>query len=223
MISGRVLDFIKSHHQKAQELLPWLVNGTLPADEAAVVEQHLQSCAACRAELQCLRTMAEAYVQGGADGDAERALARLRPRLTAGTDAPPAAARPQGAAAAVFGPAAPWPWLRVALAVQLGVIVALTWMVVQPEQRPVGFHTLSAAAAPSHAPGSVVVVFDPLATQLQVAQLLRQASAKVIDGPTASDGYVLSVPDGALATALAELRASHAVVLAEPLVAPGPR
>ena len=164
MISGHVLDFIKSPHQKAQELLPWLVNGTLPPDEAAGVEQHLQSCAACRAELQCLRTMALAYVEGESGLDADRALARLRPRLAAGPDAPPAAPKPRRPAAAPFAVAAPWPWLRVALAVQLGVIVALSWTLMQPEQRPAGFHTLSAAGAPAHAPGSVVVVFEPDAT-----------------------------------------------------------
>src|SRR3954463_2666539 len=40
-----------SPHEQAQQLLPWYVNGTLEADEAAEVETHLAECAECRADL----------------------------------------------------------------------------------------------------------------------------------------------------------------------------
>jgi anti-sigma factor RsiW len=40
-----------SPHEQAQQLLPWYVNGTLEADEAALVEAHLAECAECRADL----------------------------------------------------------------------------------------------------------------------------------------------------------------------------
>ena len=45
-------------------LLPWYVNGTLPASEQAAVEQHLEECSGCRAALRELQMVAAAVEQG---------------------------------------------------------------------------------------------------------------------------------------------------------------
>jgi len=47
-----------SPHEEAQRLLPWLVNGTLTADEVKLVEAHVSECAECRADLQAERQLA---------------------------------------------------------------------------------------------------------------------------------------------------------------------
>jgi len=39
-------------HTRAFELLPWLVNGSLGAEERDIVEQHVGSCLACHRELK---------------------------------------------------------------------------------------------------------------------------------------------------------------------------
>jgi len=39
-------------HLRAFELLPWLANGSLPADEREVVEQHVRNCLSCHRELK---------------------------------------------------------------------------------------------------------------------------------------------------------------------------
>ncbi len=39
-------------HSRAFELLPWLVNGSLGAEERDAVEQHVRSCLACHRELK---------------------------------------------------------------------------------------------------------------------------------------------------------------------------
>lgn len=44
--------------RRVAELLPWWLNGTLGADEAARVEDHLETCAVCREELRQTRTAA---------------------------------------------------------------------------------------------------------------------------------------------------------------------
>lgn len=45
------------NHDRAFELLPWLANGTLEAEEHDRVESHVRSCLTCRAELKEQRTL----------------------------------------------------------------------------------------------------------------------------------------------------------------------
>jgi len=209
---GRVLSFAGSPHRRTQELLPWFLNGTLEGEEADEVDRHLLECPACRAELECLRVLRSACAETDLLPEAEAALSRLRPRLE-----PPAPARPRARRPTLHGGVPVW--ARLALAVQFGVIFALGWEVAQPDRTGLEYHTLAAATAPAHASGSLVVVFDPGALQRDVARILRQAGGHVVDGPTASGGYVVAVPDGSLNAALAALRAEPAVTLAEPLQA----
>jgi len=42
----------RREHDKAWELLPWLVNGTLAGQERAEVETHVRTCLPCRRELK---------------------------------------------------------------------------------------------------------------------------------------------------------------------------
>ena len=223
-MSGRILSFAKSPHQKVQELLPWLLNGTLEAQDATLVEEHLHACPGCRAELECLRVLQSAYVQSELAPDAEAALAKLRPRLTG-----PAAGKPHRPArrtptlqghTPVLQAVIPG-WLKFALAAQFLLIFGLGSTVLLPDRAAPEFHGLSASGGPHHAAGSAVVVFDPAAPQREVARILRSAGGRVVDGPTESNGFVLAVSDGDLKATLARLRAEPAVVLAEPLQVPG--
>jgi hypothetical protein len=226
-VSGRILSFIKSPHQKVQELLPWFLNGTLEHDDATLVEEHLRSCAGCRSELDCLRVLQSTYAQSELAPDAEAALARLRPRLTepaAGSRPrrPARGAPPRTAATPGWQVAIP-AWMKVALATQFVLLFGLGWTVLQSGRLAPEYHGLSASGGPQHAAGNVVVVFDQGAPQREVARILRAAGGRVVDGPTESNGFVLAVADGDLKAALARLRAEPGVVLAEPLQAPPSR
>jgi anti-sigma factor RsiW len=214
-MTGRILSFAKSAHQGAQELLPWYLNGTLDAEEGAQVEQHLRTCAACRSELQCLRELQSAYVEDDRAPAAEAALGRLLPRLEPPA-APPRQLRPAGSAGVAWAGLFPV-WMRVALAAQFGVIFALGWAVLQPDRAGPQYHVLAAAGAPAHAAGDLVVVFDPATPQREVARILRRCDARVVDGPTVSNGFVLAVPKGTVQPALSALRAEPLVLLAAPL------
>ncbi len=217
-MSGDVVSFTKSVHQRSQELLPWYVNDTLEPEEGSLVEQHLQGCPACREELDCLRALQSAYVSSDIPPDSEAALDRLRARLDSEARAP-AIAR-QHAAAGLPALLARGPmWMRLALAAQFGVIFALGWEVVQTERTGFEYHTLASGSTPPRVAGSLVVVFDPNATQRQVARILHHTGARVVDGPTAANGYVLALAHGGLQAALSELRAEPGVVLVEPLEA----
>jgi hypothetical protein len=211
---GRVLSFGRSPHQNVLELLPWFLNGTLQGEEAVKVEEHLRGCPGCRAELESLRVMQTEYLEGEMAPEAQAALAKLRPRLQAlPAKRPPR--RSMGRAAALT---APFPvWFKLAMAAQFALVFGLGWAVLQPERAGLAYHVLSASGAPERAVGSLVVVFDPAAPQREVARILRASGGRVVDGPTASNGYVVAVADGGLSAALARLRAEPAVVLAEPL------
>jgi anti-sigma factor RsiW len=218
-MSGQVLDLTRSPHQAAFELLPWLVNGTLDDVERVQVEQHLQTCAACRRERDWLTQLAGACASGEIVVDADRALARFVERLRP-DEAPGsvreggARAKPSGLLGWLLGPRAGW--LKFAAAMQLGVIVALGWALLVREP---AYRTLGAVPASERANGNVIVVFDPATPEGEVRRILRDAGARVVDGPTATRGYVLDVAGTPQirAIALRRLRAEPAVTLAEPL------
>jgi len=214
---GRVLSFGRSPHQNVQELLPWFLNGTLQGEEAATVEEHLRGCPGCREELECLRVMQSEYLESemAPEAQAAAALAKLRPRMD---EALPTKQPPRRATGRAATLTAPFPvWFKLAMAAQFALVFGLGWAVLQPDRAGLAYHTLSAGGAPERAIGSLVVVFDPAAQQRDVARILRGSGGRVVDGPTASNGYVVAVPDGGLSAALTRLRAEPAVVLAKPL------
>ena len=62
-MSGRIIHFEGSAHTEADRLLPWLANGTLEGEELMRVRAHLDQCAACRNELDWLRSLQGAYAE----------------------------------------------------------------------------------------------------------------------------------------------------------------
>jgi anti-sigma factor RsiW len=220
-MSGQVLGFTGSAHQDAFALLPWFVNGTLDAGEQAQVEQHMQACATCRRERAWLAQLAGAYGQSDVLVDADRAFARIAGRLADEVDDVRAPRRTAGAATSrrfAWLAGTRITWLRFAVALQLGVIVALGWVFITGVPAP-GYRTLGAKHGTVREAGSLVIVFDPAATESDVRGILRRAGARIVDGPTAQGAYVLAVEDTpeALAAALERLRGERVVKLVAPL------
>ena len=112
-----------------QELLPWLLAGTLDSAELAMVQQHLQTCAECQADLAWQRRLrAAAPPPSDAGLDADRAFARLQPHLVAQAPRIGMLARWRQAAAANSA------WLRWTAVAQLAAIGVLSVMLARPRR-----------------------------------------------------------------------------------------
>jgi hypothetical protein len=200
-------------HNEAQHLLPWLLAGTLEGAELERVQAHLGSCEQCRADLAWERHLRAAGQQREPSLDTDKALARLLPRLGPQQAADGRAGRWKSAVAANDSR-----WLRALACVQMVVIAVLALLLLRPGDDNPGYRGLGAAGP---AQGNLVVVFDPDTPERELRRILQAADARVVDGPTVTDAYVLAVPPSRQAATLGRLRAEPAVTLAQPLGAEG--
>jgi anti-sigma factor RsiW len=202
-------------HAETLELLPWLANGTLAGDELERVRAHLGQCPACRARLEWERGL-RAFEPSAPPLSAANAFARLQPRLGPQEAGAPVPARWRGLVAA-NDPR----WLRSVAALQLVVIVMLGLAVARPGGGDdARYRTLGARAAVQ---GNIVVSFDPATPERELRRILQASGARMVDGPTAGDAYVLAVAPSQAAPVLRRLRAESAVTLAERLDSGGER
>lgn len=208
------------HHQQAWELLPWFVNGTASTQERRLVEQHLEQCEDCRAELALQRRLHTAMTQDlAATPDLDRGLERLWQRIDS-APAADAAEEPQASAE----PRRRKPLFRHALAamvvLQAGVLAVLGaqfLLLHQEDETAAPYTTLSShEAGASRATIRIVPAADMRAGEL--GSLLRQLNLQIVAGPTEAGVYSLA-PLSAHADAaaqLARLRASTGIRFAEP-------
>jgi anti-sigma factor RsiW len=198
-----------SPHEQAQQLLPWYVNGTLEADEAATVEAHLAECAECRADLAAEQVLSREVA--ALPLDVEHAWSTLKDRIDAA--GPPRRL------------AEPVPFLRrkVAIGWALGgplaaaAAVAFAVAVVPSAPSPTGQTYRALGSAPTVAPGNALVMFRPDARDGDLRAALTKAGARIVDGPTASGAYVVRIAPASRVQALDGLRATPQIVLAEPI------
>ncbi len=200
-----------SEHDTVQKLLPWHVNGTLAADEAARVEAHLQQCAECREDLDAEHGLARdvALLPLHVDEGWQAMALRIG-------DAPASA---NEGVSGLLRRRIPAGW---AVGGAIAASIALTLAAVslrQPSVADQTFHTLGSPA--SSKAGQLVVLFRPDTSERQMRALLAAQGARVVDGPTAAGAYVLRVDGRSPSDAIGALRLSDQVVLAEPLTSDG--
>ena len=206
-----------ARHKVADALLPWLVNETLEGDELAFVRRHLDECPDCRREVEWLRELHAACIAGEARPDTSAAFRNLRRKLEAPGDDRDSIGRlrrPRGRTRRW------WPW---ALAAEFAVIIVLGGLLLTSTEGPVLYRTLGATDAGKPATGSLVVIFDPTTSQAEVQRILRSAGARIVDGPTQANAYVLEVPVGQTGRAAQAIKAERAALLIEPLGPQGAR
>ncbi|HEY2558829.1 MAG TPA: zf-HC2 domain-containing protein [Caldimonas sp.] len=204
-MKARVVPLDSDEHRLAQELLPWFVNKTLDAAEAAQVGAHVAQCARCQADAAAqarLRAVVLDADHPGAGVDA--AWTAMRARL----DTLPASRGTTRASTR-----ASWrPDLRSIVAAQAAVLLVLAVAWVGGVPRGDSYRALGAAPADANA----LAVFRAEATEAQMREALRAAGAHIVGGPTVTDAYLLRLGDAGPA-ALARLREQPAVLRAESL------
>lgn len=205
-----MLPLDSSEHRVAQELLPWFVNGTLAAAEAAPVAAHLAQCARCQGDASALAAVRAVPIDSDSDGSVERGWAALRGRLDLRSSE---ARRSIGR---------PW-WklsLQIALAAQAVVMLVLVGALVATTTRTEPYRALG--GSPEAAEANALAVFRADATEQQMREALRACGARIVGGPTISDAYLLRVADFQPAS-LARLRAQPGVLRVESLQAEAKR
>jgi hypothetical protein len=215
-------------HDRAFELIPWLVNDTLASSERAALEAHVRDCLPCRIELKEQRSLSAAVLaQPTVHTSAARGFDRLLEQLD-GTpeprhDTPPrtralAARRPRrlAAAGAVFATAA------------LAALVFVAGPRLVDERAPSGYTTLADTPAPGTAAGvELDLVFAESLSPDERQRLLEELGAAVVAGPSAIGRYRVRLESERsgedLTRLLAELNADARVRFAGRAFAAEPR
>ncbi|HSQ80394.1 MAG TPA: zf-HC2 domain-containing protein [Casimicrobiaceae bacterium] len=217
-MSGKILRLDDSAHRRVDAVLPWFVNGTLGGDELAGVERHLRECGRCRREVALLKEVQTVCAAAELVPDAMPGYRRLSERISGGRRIGALADRLRSFR--LQWQRAPH-WARWTIVGEFAAIVAVSlW--VRPLDSNSGevYETLGSPVMRSASVGTIAVVFRPEARESDLRRIVQAAGARLVDGPTETNAYVLRVPAGRRKEALAALRAAPAVVLAEPLTRP---
>jgi hypothetical protein len=123
-------------------------------------------------------------------------------------------AQPVPREASLFSRRIPIGWAVAAQAASLAVVIAI--LAFAPVRPQLLYRTLGSPPAP--ASGNQIVVFRPEVSEATLRAILTQNQARIVDGPTSTDAYVLRVDPERHATVLARLKSDRVnVSLAEPL------
>jgi hypothetical protein len=216
-------------HTRAELLIPWLVNGSLPADAEPAVREHVASCPQCRQDYEeQLRVRDAVRAEGPLVFAAESSFQKLLSRM----QSPPADREAaEGSAEAVPFPAAASArraspavrWLAAAVILQGFALATGAWIWRSSSlSADAPYATLTSAPASFDSGPRVRVLFRPDLSVGALQTLLQQAGAHIIAGPADGNVYTLAfapLPDSAAALRkrIAALRANPAVLFAEPV------
>lgn len=218
-----------NEHERTFEALAWFVNGSLDAHEQQRARQHIEQCAACRAELDLQQRVRDAITQPPkVEFAPQAAFNKLWERVEQQEEAlrPPRRTR---AKKFIYPPRVHLPgisqWMPVALGVQALVIVALA--VALFTRSPTSIESTSIEPGAPYRTVTATVddrpiihaVFDDAIRLTDTKDILSRAGLEVASGPTAAGVYSLT-PDGSRAQTdlnaiLATLRADPRVRFAE--------
>jgi hypothetical protein len=214
-------------HLRAWEALPWVVNGRATPEQARWVADHVAGCEDCRAELAWQQRLHDALAGPGeaatADPATEAGLQRLLARLDDVADEPQPA--PVIAAASRTPHRLTWALAAAVVVQAVGLGVMSLQLGTAGDNGANGanatYRTLSEGAGLARPSATLRVLPDATMTLAQWQTLLQTQGLQVVNGPNASGAYALAPSPGTPARprdmALAQLRASPGIRLAEPI------
>jgi hypothetical protein len=170
-------------HEKALELIPWYVNGSLPADERRSVEEHVRECLPCRAALREEERLSGLISrQDDVPLSPEHGFSDLLTRIDSRRVTPGRfPLRPGFAFAAGL----------VAVAIASAVLLP-RFFVVETASDRAPFSTLSDVAESSGA--RIDIVFAAGIEPTEIEAILRTVRGRIVDGPTEVGRYTVAVP-----------------------------
>lgn len=191
-------------HDESWLLLPWLANGRLSGAERARLEEHVRDCGSCAHEFVQQRLMCQALTEPErvtyAPGPSFRKLMDRIDGRTARRGKPP---RPAAVIPLRFAVASAWrpPGLAWAASFLLmlgcGVFALTAYRWTQPLYAT---HT----AATARAPDVLHIAFVPSLSIGDAGKLLREAGARVVEGPDATGIFGIAPVEGAPGEASAQ-------------------
>jgi hypothetical protein len=116
-----------------------------------------------------------------------------------------------GALERIAGRPARFAWLVAAQVLVL--VVTVSALTVLPQRTRPEYHALS--QQPAYAAGNLIAIFRPDISEAEFRDTLVANHARIVEGPTASGAWILSVPDGERPRILAGLQGNKNVVLAQ--------
>ena len=160
--------------QRALELLPWYVNGTLEGEERELVGRQVLASLTCRKELERLRRLQQLIQRDDPEAAVtDREFERLMARIHA-SDAPPRLVSMR------FG-------LAASMAAAVGAL--LWWGTLTPSAPPHTYETLTNPAPADPAAARLRVLFAPGVPGAEQRALLASHGLTAL-GPPAEDGVL---------------------------------
>jgi hypothetical protein len=210
----QVINLDRATHETVQKLLPWFVADTLEDAERDLVREHVRTCSQCQADIEWEQKFRGLAIGQQSDmnssAEVERALQRLHPQLeTHGLHALTRNFLRSIHDAWQYSSAG----MRTLVALQFVAIFGLGYVLSMPP-RDASFRALAQGTAPA---ANLVVMFKPDTTEAQMRVILSNNSARVVDGPTVTGAYLLTVPTRRRAQVLARLQLESAISMAVPI------
>ncbi len=201
---------------RAWEAMPWVLQQSASAEQAAWLESHLAECASCRAEYAQQRRLQQAMqLPADVPVDAHAGLKHLLDRLDVhDAEALPAARPPLRARAGG--------WLMrglVAAVLVQAVGIGILSVKLRQQEGAAAYRTLSQAPAAPVPAGAIHVVPDAGMKVADWNALVHALHLQVVGGPNDVGAYTVVPTGGATATedALRRLRATQGIRMAEPV------
>lgn len=207
-------------HDDVRELLPWLVNDSLDADERDRVALHASSCVICRRELEELERLRDTIQ---IDAAAMKAPTPDMQLINARIDSLLARKQIAGRFLSAIQDFMSGPW-RVAFLAQSLVLVAVLSVHFWPQAEQDGYRTLTNIES-LPAGEYIRVAFDPGLEGKDVAALTGRLGLELVSGPSERGVATLRVPMHATTDRdllISQLQAQPGVLFAQAVTIGGP-
>ena len=194
----------KEQRERIKELIPLYVRDGLEENVRKEVERAIEGDPELQREVAEWRSIRAGYreLTGSLPGLSPGAFDRVRHNVEEKHDR-------KGLLRFFSSPRFVWGFA----AAQFAVIIFMSIQLVRHQDE---FRTLSAQVATNRGETRVNMVFRENATEAEIRRLLLSAGAKIVDGPSPSRCYVISIADSKVVDkVLAGFRASGIVILAE--------